>query len=274
MRFTTSMLATAMLFAGSFANENDTESESGWLSRNSALNRLTDKFVSRFAKDEDDEDDHEDFLSSYGVSVPHESDYLDIDDAPRHRKGKGRGHGKRKSKGNYGGYSKAKSYSEFGYGGYDDHDPGHEDYDGVKRCPITGKILSNLYGDGESKSGHGKKTKIGRCPVTGKLIYEDDDDDDHKHGSKEIGRCPVTGRLFSKKSFHKDDDDNKHHGGSKKIGRCPVTGKLIFEDDDEDGDHKVKRCPITGKLIHDDHDEDNHKGSDLSSKLDGFPEFH
>lgn len=253
MRFTISMLAAALLFTGSVATENDVESEKRWFNNRSALKRLVDKFSSKDDKEED-EDDHEDFLSSYGVSVPHKGDY-DVHD---HRKG----HGKRRSTRKHA-VSKAKSYSEFGYGD-DDHDPGHEDYDGKERCPITGKVLSNLYGEESSSHSHGS-SKIGRCPVTGKLIYEDDKSDDHG----KIGRCPVTGRLFSKKSFHKDDDDNSHKS-SKKIGRCPVTGKLIYEDGDDD--HKVKRCPITGKLILDDgHDDDYHL---LHSKLDSFPEFH
>ena len=95
MRFATTMLAVALLFAGtSYANETDAEAERKWFKKGgrsfrgkgSAFGRLNDKFASKLDdigfddddyEEDHDHDDHDDeeFLSSYGVSVPHKSDY-------------------------------------------------------------------------------------------------------------------------------------------------------------------------------------------------------
>lgn len=112
------MLAAALLFTGGSATENDVEGEQRWSYENSELLRVVDKCLDKLDKGEKGDD--EDFLCSYGVSVPHKSDYKDNDS----RKGRGK---KRSAKKHA--VSRAKSYSEFGYN-VDDHDPGHEDYDG------------------------------------------------------------------------------------------------------------------------------------------------
>ena len=51
---------------------------------------------------------------------------------------------------------------------HDVHVPKAHGHHKEKRCPITGKILSNLYGDDDVVD-HGKGK---RCPITGKLLTD------------------------------------------------------------------------------------------------------
>ena len=63
-----------------------------------------------------------------------------------------------------------------------------------ERCPITGKVLSNLY-DGTVEHKDGK-----RCPITGKILT-------NLYGEDEIAKCAP----------HETD----------KEGKCPVTNKPL-----------------------------------------------
>lgn len=102
--------------------------------------------------------------------------------------------------------------------------PKAEDYavdhdHGVKRCPITGKVLSNLYDDDEEAEG---EEKVHRCPITGKIIKHVSEDDEEEDAAEE------------------EDEEEVH--------RCPITGKIIKKEEKEEGHIGV--CPITGKPIH------------------------
>ena len=84
MRFATTMLAAVLLFAGNTTKANETDAEAEWFKqgagsftgKGSAFGRLNDKFAS-ISGDAFGDDDHERYLGSYGVSVPHKSDYVD-----------------------------------------------------------------------------------------------------------------------------------------------------------------------------------------------------
>ena len=101
----------------------------------------------------------------------------------------------------------------------------------IKRCPLTGKVLKNLYGDDDEEVEEVEE-KVYRCPITGKIIkhFNDDDleEDAAEDEEEEVVRCPITGKIIKKE---------------KGVHRCPITGKIIKKEPE------VHRCPITGKII-------------------------
>ena len=125
-------------------------------------------------------------------------------------------------------------------GKYNVNVPKAEDYavdhdHGVKRCPITGKVLSNLYDDDDDEEAEGE-AKVHRCPITGKIITK-------------VHRCPITGKIIKNVSDDDEEEDAaEEEEDEEEVHRCPITGKIIKKEKKEEGHIGV--CPITGKPIH------------------------